>query len=41
MTKENEVYKCGMCGNTVRVIAAGHGELVCCDQPMQVLESAE
>jgi len=38
MTKENEVYKCSICGNVVRVVAAGGGELVCCGQPMQILD---
>jgi len=41
MTKENEVYKCSACGNVVRVVAAGGGELVCCGQPMQILESQQ
>jgi superoxide reductase len=34
MTKQLEVYKCGVCGNTVKVIHASGGTLVCCGQPM-------
>mgnify|MGYP000876370511 CR=1 FL=1 len=37
MTKAKEIYKCAICGNTVRVIAKGKGELVCCGQPMDLL----
>ncbi len=34
MTTEDQVYRCSVCGNTVKVIAGGEGELVCCDKPM-------
>ena len=37
MTKTKEVYKCFVCGNTVKVIASGKGELVCCGKPMGLL----
>ncbi len=37
MTKAKEIYKCAICGNTVRVIAKGKGELVCCGQSMDLL----
>lgn len=37
MTKAKEIYKCAICGNTVRVIGKGKGELVCCGQPMNLL----
>ena len=38
MTKIGEIYKCEICGNVVSVIEAGGGELVCCGQPMTLLE---
>ncbi len=38
MTEINQVYKCGICGNIVDVLYAGAGELVCCGQPMNLLE---
>lgn len=38
MTVVQQVYKCNVCGNIVEVLHAGAGELVCCGQPMQLLE---
>jgi len=38
VTKRLQVYKCEICGNIVQVLHAGKGELVCCDQPMKLLE---
>ncbi|MFZ2153983.1 MAG: desulfoferrodoxin [Candidatus Moraniibacteriota bacterium] len=34
---KHEVYKCNVCGNIVEVLHAGAGELVCCNQPMNLL----
>jgi superoxide reductase len=36
--KQLDIYQCGVCGNTVEIIKAGGGELVCCNQPMNALE---
>ncbi len=36
--KRLDVYKCEICGNIVEVLHVGGGELVCCGQPMKVLE---
>jgi superoxide reductase len=36
MTKMNETYRCEICGNTVKVLKAGGGQLVCCGQPMKL-----
>jgi len=38
MTELKQVYKCNVCGNIVEVLHAGAGELVCCGQPMQLLQ---
>jgi len=38
MTKNNELYKCNVCGNVVSVLESGQGVLVCCNQPMNLLE---
>ena len=38
MTKENQIYKCNICGNAVEVLHSGAGELVCCGQPMELLK---
>ena len=37
MAEKNGVYKCEICGNIVEVVHAGGGELVCCGQPMKLL----
>jgi superoxide reductase len=34
-----EVYKCEGCGNIIEVIHGGEGGLVCCDQPMKLLDA--
>ena len=38
MTKIREIYKCNVCGNIVEVLHAGVGELICCNEPMQLME---
>jgi superoxide reductase len=36
--ERNQVYRCGVCGNIVEVFHVGGGQLVCCNQPMGLLE---
>ncbi len=36
MTEKKQIYKCLVCGNIVEVLHTGIGELVCCDQPMEL-----
>jgi len=38
MAMKMEVYKCKVCGNIVFVLHGGKGQLVCCGQPMKLLE---
>ncbi len=38
MTQRLQVYKCEVCGNIIEVLHAGKGQLVCCNQPMKLLE---
>jgi superoxide reductase len=39
MVKENlEIFKCEICGNIVEVVHVGGGDLVCCGQPMKLLQ---
>ena len=38
MTSSKQVYRCNVCGNIVEVLHAGKGELVCCGQPMELLQ---
>ncbi len=33
-----QVFECEICGNMVEVMRGGKGELVCCGQPMKLLE---
>lgn len=39
MTGQRELYKCNVCGNIIGVLHAGAGQLVCCNQPMQLLKA--
>lgn len=38
MIKVNQIYKCSICGNEVKVVAAGGGTLVCCGKDMDLVE---
>ena len=38
MTKVKQIYKCEVCGNIVEVLHEGVGELVCCGQPMKLMD---
>jgi superoxide reductase len=38
MAERKQVYKCEICGNIVEVLHGGPGELVCCNQPMDLLD---
>lgn len=38
MTEKRQVYRCNVCGNIVEVLSPGVGQLVCCDQPMELLK---
>ncbi|MBI5332150.1 MAG: desulfoferrodoxin [Candidatus Aenigmarchaeota archaeon] len=36
--KLNEIYKCNICGNIIELVHVSEGQLVCCGQPMQLME---
>ncbi len=38
MAERLEVYRCNICGNIVMVLHGGRGQLVCCNQPMELLK---
>ena len=38
MAKLRRIYRCRHCGNTVEVLHEGDGTLVCCEEPMKLLE---
>lgn len=39
MTELLQVYKCKICGNIVEVVHTGAGGLVCCGQPMTLMQA--
>ena len=36
--KKLDIFKCEVCGNIVELLHVGEGELVCCGEPMKLLE---
>lgn len=38
MAERLQVFKCELCGQMVEVLHAGDGELVCCNQPMNLMK---
>ena len=38
MTELRQIYHCPICGNLVEVLFTGAGALVCCGEPMKLLE---
>ena len=38
MAEKLQIYKCAICCNIVEVIYGSTGELVCCGQPMELLD---
>lgn len=38
MTEIDQVYHCSICSNAVKIIEAGEGQLVCCGEPMEIIE---
>ena len=39
MTELGQIYKCNICGNVVEVLNPGKGQLLCCRQPMELLQA--
>ncbi|MFA5887759.1 MAG: desulfoferrodoxin [Candidatus Nanoarchaeia archaeon] len=38
MDKINDIYRCNVCGHIIEIVKAGAGQLVCCNQPMELLK---
>ena len=38
MTVQKQIYRCNVCGNITEVLHPGEEELVCCGQPMELLQ---
>jgi desulfoferrodoxin-like iron-binding protein len=34
VSEEGQVFECEICGNVVKVLKVGGGELICCGEPM-------
>jgi len=39
MQEFNQLYKCNICGKMIEVVLDGAGELVCCNHPMEKINS--
>jgi superoxide reductase len=39
MTIKHQIYRCPICGNIIEVVHTGGGTLVCCGQPMELLDA--
>ncbi|NMC35978.1 desulfoferrodoxin [Candidatus Beckwithbacteria bacterium] len=38
MAKRHQIFRCNVCGHIIEVLQEGSGTLVCCNQPMELLE---
>lgn len=38
MAAKHEIYKCDICKNVIEILHGGKGELVCCGEPMKLME---
>ena len=38
MADKGKTYRCELCGNVVLVLESGDGELVCCGEPMVMVD---
>lgn len=38
MAEKLQIYKCDVCGNVVEIMHGGKGQLVCCNEPMKLME---
>jgi superoxide reductase len=38
MAKKMGVYKCAICGNIVETLHEGKGDLICCGEPMKLMD---
>lgn len=39
-TAREQIFKCEICGNVVEILDAGNESLVCCDEPMCLMEAS-
>lgn len=41
MIEPDQTYKCNICGNVVKIVEVGGGDLMCCMAPMEHVESED
>lgn len=41
MIEKDQIYKCNICGNVVKIIKVGGGDLMCCASLMECVESKD
>jgi superoxide reductase len=41
MTSRGQIWKCNVCGNIIEVLHEGANALVCCGEPMHLMDSKE
>jgi desulfoferrodoxin-like iron-binding protein len=41
MIEIDQIYKCVICNNTIKIIKVGGGQLKCCETEMQLVEPNE
>jgi len=41
MSEINEIYKCNVCGNMAEMVHSGFSVMVCCNNPMELLEAIQ
>ena len=41
MSEINEIYRCNVCGNMAEMVHSGMGVMICCDNPMELLEATK
>ncbi|EKE15516.1 MAG: hypothetical protein ACD_11C00146G0003 [uncultured bacterium] len=37
VSEKNQIFRCNVCGNIVETLNVGGAEIICCDQPMELL----
>lgn len=41
MIELDQIYKCNICGNVVKIVEVGGGQLKCCETEMELIEPKE
>jgi len=41
MIEKGQIYRCNVCGNVVKIVEVGGGDLLCCMSPMEQVESED